>query len=159
MKRSPLRRVSSRQAATNRVRAKLQPPPSRVCEAGSPVCTRVGVEWHERRKRSAGGTTTDRVNLVWVCRLCNGWVEDNPVAAEQAGLVIREGHPDWVVCGKKRPPQPEGQGGRSHHHTDKGTLRSTLCAEPDGYHPAGSNDGTTSHRETGGMTGGLPECR
>lgn len=50
---------------------------------------------HERRKRSAGGSLTNRQNLIPACNHCNGWVEDNPLAARAIGLAVRPGDPEW----------------------------------------------------------------
>lgn len=56
---------------------------------------------HELRKRSSGGSLTNRDNLVPACSYCNSWVEDNPTLAHQIGLVVREGDTDWVRFGAK----------------------------------------------------------
>lgn len=45
--------------------------------------------WHELRKRSQGGSITDRSNLMASCARCNQWVEEYPRLAHLAGLVRR----------------------------------------------------------------------
>lgn len=67
------------------------------CEVG-PLIARVDPRWrgctrrmgglHHLRKRSAGGGLMDRANVLRSCNPCNGWVEDNPALAKQAGLTI-----------------------------------------------------------------------
>lgn len=42
---------------------------------------------HHLRKRSQGGAVMDRANVLRSCNSGNGWVEDWPVLARQAGLV------------------------------------------------------------------------
>lgn len=44
---------------------------------------------HELVKRSAGGSHLDPANCVACCWLHNGWIEDNPQAARDLGLVQR----------------------------------------------------------------------
>lgn len=46
------------------------------------------VHGHELRKRSQGGSVTDPANVVLLCNLHNGWVEDFPALAERVGLVV-----------------------------------------------------------------------
>jgi hypothetical protein len=43
---------------------------------------------HERKKRSAGGSLVDPVNLLAACSNCNSWVEDHPALAKSMGLVV-----------------------------------------------------------------------
>lgn len=56
-------------------------------------CTLYAIGLHELRKRSQGGSITDRSNVLRTCGPCNSWVEDRPTLAHQAGLVIRAGDP------------------------------------------------------------------
>lgn len=60
--------------------------------------------WHERRKRSAGGSILNPDNLVGACNRHNEWVEDNPGLARQLGgtrLVVREGDPEYEALSKR----------------------------------------------------------
>jgi hypothetical protein len=50
---------------------------------------------HERRKRSAGGSLTNRQNLLPSCNRCNVAVEDHPLEAHRIGLVVRPGDPEF----------------------------------------------------------------
>lgn len=73
------------------------------CELGPVISTAVPA-WpcsqraqglHELRKRSAGGSLTNRSNLLRACNPCNTWVEDHPTQARELGLVVRAGDPGW----------------------------------------------------------------
>jgi hypothetical protein len=84
------------------------------CELG-PILAELGIRrrcagrlegLHERRKRSAGGSLTNRANLVPACNLCNGYLEDAVGADRELiegcdALVVREGHPEYVRLGAK----------------------------------------------------------
>lgn len=94
---SPLRgEIRRRGKKANRDRRELAPAKPELlrrsggaCEAGqSPYCRRVGSEIHHKKKRSQGGSNEER-NLLWVCGPCNGWIEDHPLAAYNAGLVTK----------------------------------------------------------------------
>ena len=70
------------------------------CELAEPIwrvdpswrsCARYAIGLHELRKRSQGGSITDPANLLRCCGPCNSWVEDHPLLARQAGLVLRAG--------------------------------------------------------------------
>lgn len=72
------------------------------CEAGPKLqtvnvydCTHHATELHHLRKRSAAGALANPANVVPVCHACNMAIEDYPVAARAAGLVVREGDPEW----------------------------------------------------------------
>jgi hypothetical protein len=58
-------------------------------------CTQRLEGLHERRKRSAGGSLTNRQNLIPACNRCNQWVEDHPIEAHRIGLVVRSGDDEW----------------------------------------------------------------
>ena len=49
------------------------------------------VDGHELLKRSQGGSITDPSNMVPLCSRHNGWVEDEPDAAYDLGLVRKRG--------------------------------------------------------------------
>lgn len=84
------------------------------CEIG-PVLTHYGLTearrctgriegLHERRKRSAGGSLTNRDNLIPSCNFCNSFVEEEPeLIRELTGddLVVRAGDPEWEALGKR----------------------------------------------------------
>lgn len=54
-------------------------------------CTRRMQGLHHLRKQSQGGARCDPANVLRSCNACNGWVEDNPRLALEAGLVLRPG--------------------------------------------------------------------
>lgn len=57
---------------------------------------------HHVRKRSAAGALMNPANVLASCSACNaGWVEDNPLLAHEAGLVVREGDPEWDALGAR----------------------------------------------------------
>lgn len=58
-------------------------------------CGQRATELHHRRKRSSAGALAHPDNVVPCCHDGNMAVEDHPTIALHAGLVIREGHPDW----------------------------------------------------------------
>lgn len=60
-----------------------------------PRCTGTATELHHLRKRSSSGALAERDNVRRSCHDGNQAVERHPRQAERAGLVIREGHPDW----------------------------------------------------------------
>jgi hypothetical protein len=81
---------------------------SRACELGDRIwrvsasyrgCRGEAIGLHELRKRSAGGSLTNRANLLRCCGPCNSWVEDNPRLARNAGLVVRSADPEWDDLG------------------------------------------------------------
>jgi hypothetical protein len=58
-------------------------------------CGRWATEMHHRRKRSSSGALAHPDNVVPSCHDGNMAVEDWPLVARRAGLVLREGDPDW----------------------------------------------------------------
>lgn len=102
-----MRRRAPRHADEDRayreLRARLIPGPCEVCPqliaAGVEIsCDGLAHELHHRRKRSSSGALANRANVVVCCHTANMAMEDRaeviPVA-EQLGLVVREGHPEW----------------------------------------------------------------
>lgn len=84
-----------------------------TCEIG-PVLADLGIGprcavaiggMHERRKSGSGGSRVNPDNLMAACNVCNGWLEDcvepERSMVEEAGLVVREGHPDWDRLSKR----------------------------------------------------------
>lgn len=84
------------------------------CEIG-PILAELGIRGqctgrleglHERRKRSAGGSLVNRLNLVPACNGCNGYLED-AVGEDRAAiegcdaLVVRPGHPEFDRLGAR----------------------------------------------------------
>lgn len=59
------------------------------------VCGRWSTELHHRRKRSSAGALAHEDNVVPCCHDGNMAVEDQPLIAREAGLVVREGDDDW----------------------------------------------------------------
>lgn len=123
--RTPIRQVSKRKAAQQRTRAALV---RRLVAEGvecevCPELARAGItipggctglsEIHERRKRSGAGTVEHAPNLIPLCRMANGWIEDStgPDSARERfspWLVLRPEHSEWADCGRRRdePPVP-----------------------------------------------------
>ena len=78
---------------------------SNACEVGPKIsrvdhtyrgCTR----WmdglhHLQKRRDAPWRIMDISNVLRSCNTCNGWVEDHPELAHDAGLVTRPGDPHW----------------------------------------------------------------
>lgn len=67
-------------------------------EIAAPIrlrCTRVATEIHHRRKRSSAGALAHRDNATPSCHDGNMAVEHYPLVARAAGMVLREGDPDW----------------------------------------------------------------
>lgn len=64
-------------------------------------CTGRATTFHEKRKRSAGGSITNRENLMASCHLCNMYVEEFPEISHHLGLVLREGDPEWAAMSKR----------------------------------------------------------
>lgn len=50
---------------------------------------------HELRKRSSAGSILNKDNCIPACTSGNHAVEKWPIQARAAGLVIREGDPEW----------------------------------------------------------------
>lgn len=73
----------------------------RVCDAYDD-CTGRAQTLHERRKRSAGGSVLKLANVMPSCFICNDAVENIPMIhfAQAAGVVVREGDPEWDELGK-----------------------------------------------------------
>lgn len=59
------------------------------------VCGGRATELHHRRKRSSSGAIAHRDNVVPSCHDGNMTVEDQPLVAREAGMVLREGDDDW----------------------------------------------------------------
>lgn len=84
MKRSPLRRVSNRRAAENRIYARerkkyLEEHP--MCEA---CLDRPSVELHHKRSR-IGRLLCDVRFFFATCSVCHAWIHDNPRKARELG--------------------------------------------------------------------------
>lgn len=91
MRRTPLRRVSKKRAAADRVLAHARAQVKRRswgrCEAEfSQYCTRRGTQAHHVRRRSQGGTDTPD-NLLWVCTPCHSAIHAEPQRAAALGLL------------------------------------------------------------------------
>lgn len=81
------------------LRATLLPAPCgaglALAKLGLGFCTREATELHHRRKRSSAGALAHPGNVIPVCHSCNMAIEDYPAEARAAGLVVREGDPEW----------------------------------------------------------------
>jgi hypothetical protein len=64
-------------------------------------CTGRAQGMHHLRKQSAGGVRISEANTLRSCNPCNGWVEDHPDEAEEAGLVVGFRHPLYEALGRR----------------------------------------------------------
>lgn len=112
LRRTPIRARSKRTAALYRgargaLNRELEESP-RACEVcprleAAGVLVRCGgraTAWHELRKRSANGSIVNRANVTPTCTFGNEAVETFPIQARQAGLVVREGDPQWEALSR-----------------------------------------------------------
>jgi hypothetical protein len=87
MRRTPIRAVSAKRRADNRVRRAAE---LALYDAAPfcALCGKAGVELHghERLGRAQGGNPAEPDMLL--CNPCNGWIEDNPRDAALAGLKV-----------------------------------------------------------------------
>lgn len=129
LKRTPIRRRSTKKARTDRARSAFVAEmlaQSPWCEIGltfdhalihgEPLteddwttvsralagCQRRAVTLHELRKRSDTGSVLNEDNCLRACAPCNSWVEDHPRLAHDLGLVIRRGDPQWASLGRDK---------------------------------------------------------
>lgn len=56
---------------------------------------------HHLRKTGQGGSMVLLDNMLSSCHPCNEWVENNPAAALELGLVVVEGDPRWEQLGRR----------------------------------------------------------
>ena len=89
MKRSPIKRRSEKRVAANVVRQAMK---AEVYARQDGRCARCKVseiqDYHERLRRSAGGSITDPANVIGLCRACHS---DVTLHGKQA---IKDG---WAV--------------------------------------------------------------
>lgn len=88
-----------KQLAANGHKCAIGPILARSGVPEASLCTRDIQGIHELRKRSAGGSLTNPVNLLPACNYCNGLIEDMPDTAHQLGLVIRPGDATYEELG------------------------------------------------------------
>lgn len=94
----PMRRVSKKRAALNRVRREVTVPAVRARSGGKcevPGCRRRARDVHEILKRSRGGSITDVANTLHLCDVHHDFTELEPEAATALGLLrprTREEH-------------------------------------------------------------------
>ena len=74
----------------------------RLCEAGVPyVCAGRGADFHHRRPRGAGGTSSSSLgaasNCLLLCRPCHDWIESNRAVALERGWLVGSGDDPAVV--------------------------------------------------------------
>lgn len=119
--RAPVRQVSKKKRAQKRSRAALvrwlvaEGVRCEVC----PELARVGIvipggcsgfsEIHERRKQSGAGSMEVAGNLLPICRMANGWIEDQAGTVRERfapWLVLREKDPEWHEYGRRADPVP-----------------------------------------------------
>lgn len=113
----PIPQISDKRKAENAERRAL-PKPTR-CEIrdvllseGVPLALRLTdirechgpLHWHERRKRSAGGSITNPDNMMGACSAHNEFVETFPLVARLYGarLVCREGDEAYEELGARK---------------------------------------------------------
>lgn len=71
-------------------------------QQGVAGCTGRATELHHKRKRSSGGAISNPANVVATCHTCNVYgIEDHPIEAHAAGLVVREDDPEWESLGAR----------------------------------------------------------
>lgn len=113
MKRSPLRRRSKKTA--DLYRKKRIPLIKEMIEANTPCelgpiimkethwmgCAGRASTYHEKRKRSAGGSIINRENIMASCHNCNMYVEQFPEVSHHIGLVLREGDAAFEEMGRR----------------------------------------------------------
>jgi len=93
-RRAPIKPVSKKRQAEQRERVKML----KAETGGVPVaCERCDAaeanDAHEIVPRSAGGSITDRENVVFLCRPCHRWIGDNPAQAMADGWLARPDTP------------------------------------------------------------------
>lgn len=91
VKRTRLKRMSKAKrreiAERKRLRVELLDERGLRCEAHRELqCCNPWTDLHEILKRSAGGSPTDKNNILCVCRECHQWIEANPAEAMERGL-------------------------------------------------------------------------
>jgi len=82
MKKTPIRKVSKKQAKRNRELAKIPYPTDGRCENCGQLPDWRGLAKHHKKLRSALGRD-DRSNLIWLCSPCH--------SAEHGIVELREG--------------------------------------------------------------------
>lgn len=70
LKRSPIKRVSAKQAAKNRELNKLEAPMDLRCEICNEMPDWRGLSRHHIKKRSQGGDN-NKENILWLCGKCH----------------------------------------------------------------------------------------
>lgn len=94
MRRSNLRRQSSKKQKENRQRRKLAQEllieRGDFCEARTVDCEGKWVDMHEVLLRSQGGSAVDKENILCVCRSCHIWIHSHPKSAREKGLIRSE---------------------------------------------------------------------
>lgn len=91
MKRSRINKVSKRKRREIAARAKLRPQvidrAGGLCEIDG--CSNLGTDMHEILTRARGGSATDPVNILLVCRACHRWIHEHPAEALRLGYLAR----------------------------------------------------------------------
>lgn len=70
LKRSPIRKVSTKQAKRNRELTKIPPPEDGRCQKCGQLPDFRGLSKHHKIFRSHNGSD-DRSNLIWLCGICH----------------------------------------------------------------------------------------
>lgn len=74
-------------------------PSFNVIGVTTPNCRNVAEGRHHLRKQSDQGSDED-ANVLLSCNPCNDMIEDRPMLAITAGLVVRQGDPRWGELGR-----------------------------------------------------------
>ena len=103
MKRSPIRPVSAKRQASNKVRARLvarQLDKFPTCQAGLEGCSGRALDVHEIIQRSARpGAQLDAGLFLSLCRFCHSYITDQWSFAWNHGYVLRgwQDSRGWIV--------------------------------------------------------------
>lgn len=85
---TPLRRVSKKRAAENRLRSKVAHATfGETPMCARPGCTRPARDCHEPLTRARGGSITDPENMVPLCGPCHTEIQLGPAWAYELGLM------------------------------------------------------------------------
>lgn len=86
VKRSPIRPVSKKRAALNRVRTAIRKRYiGSPCEARLEGCYGQGTDLHEVLSRAQGGSLIDETGMRWLCRSCHDYITTHPAWSYEHG--------------------------------------------------------------------------
>ena len=109
MKRTPIRPVSHKRAAENKVRAKVKQ--ELIAERGE-KCERCGkngpVDQHERVRRSAGASITDKIVSSLLCRVCHSEIHANVAQSLKDGWLVSRHSQDAIEARARKKEANRG---------------------------------------------------